>query len=61
MGSGTPTMTFPSEIASVIGNIASGSLSLLETVVVSYWPWIIGLGVLLSLGYKFRRIFGLAK
>lgn len=54
-------MSFPSVIADVITDIASGSMSLLGDVVVAYWPYIIGLGVLLSLGYKFRRIFGLAK
>lgn len=54
-------MTFPAEIASVITDIASGSLALLSSVIVDYWPYIIGLGVLVSIGYKFRRVFGLAK
>lgn len=54
-------MTFPTAIADTINAIATGSLSLLQTVVVSYWPYIIGLGVLAALAYKFRRIFGIAK
>lgn len=54
-------MTFPAEIANVISSIATGSLSLLATVVTSYWPYIIGLGVLTALAYKFRRLFGVAK
>ncbi len=54
-------MTFPTEIADVISAIATGSLALLSTVVTSYWPYLIGLGVLTALAYKFRRIFGVAK
>lgn len=54
-------MTFPTEIADVIAAIATGSLDMLQTVITSYWPYIIGLGVLAALAYKFRRIFGVAK
>jgi len=54
-------MTFPAEIASVITAIATGSLSLLGDVVTDYWPYLIGLGVLMSLAYRFRRLFGLAR
>jgi len=54
-------MTFPVDIANIISSIATGSLTLLGSVVTSYWPYIIGLGILASLGYRFRRIFGLAR
>lgn len=54
-------MAFPTAISDVITSIATGSLSLLGTVVTSYWPYLIGLGVLASLAYRFRRIFGVAK
>lgn len=54
-------MTFPTAIADVITSIATGSLSMLGTVVTAYWPYIIGLGILGSLAYRFRRMFGVAK
>jgi len=54
-------MTFPSAISNVITAIATGSLDLLETVITTYWPYLIGLTVLLGLGYKFRNIFHLGR
>jgi len=54
-------MSFPVEIAGAISSIATGSLTLLTSVVTSYWPYLIGLGVLMGLGYRFRRIFGLVR
>jgi len=54
-------MTFPTEISTVITAIAGGALELLKNIIVAYWPYLIGLGVMIGLGFKFRRIFQLGK
>lgn len=54
-------MTFPSTISAVIDSIATGSLALLSSVVTSYWPYLIGLTVLMGLAYKFRGMFRVAR
>lgn len=44
----------PAEITSVIGNVATSSMTVLGSAITSYWGYILGIGILIALAFKFR-------
>jgi len=54
-------MTFPTELATLISSVATGTISMMTTVISTYWPWILGLVVAVGLITRFKRLVGLAR
>lgn len=51
----------PSDFATLIDDIASTSLAFMTDVITDYWPWILGLVVVVAIARRFKRLVGLAR
>jgi len=51
----------PTELSDVIDSMSTTTMAFLETTITDYWPLILGLIVLLGIGWKIRKVVGLAR
>jgi hypothetical protein len=51
----------PTDFGTLLDLVASTSLSFMTDVITDYWPWILGLVVLVAIARRFKRLVGLAR
>lgn len=51
----------PTDMGTLLDDIASTSLNFMTDVITTYWAWILGLVVLVAIARRFKRLVGLAR
>jgi hypothetical protein len=51
----------PADFATLLTNISTTSLNFMGDVITTYWPWILGLVVLVAIARRFKRLVGLTR
>lgn len=51
----------PTEFGTLLTTISTTTLSFMTDVITTYWPWILGIVVLVAIASRFKRMVGLAR